>query len=49
MAACDCPFMVNMVTSFQDEDNLYLLLECVMGGEFFAYLQVDFSNPSGTG
>lgn len=40
MAACDCPFMVNLVTSFQDDTCLYLLLESVMGGEFFTWLQV---------
>lgn len=40
MAECDCLFMVNLVTSFKDEAHLYLLLECVMGGELFTYLQV---------
>ena len=40
MAECDCLFMVNLVTSFKDETHLYLLLECVMGGELFTYLQV---------
>lgn len=40
MASCDCPFIVNLVTSFQDDSCLYLLLESVMGGEFFTYLQV---------
>ena len=53
MALCDCPFMVNLVTSFQDDDNLYLLLECIMGGEFFTFLQVpnavDLWQQSGPG
>lgn len=38
MASCDCPWMVNLVTSFQDASNLYLLLESVMGGEFYTFL-----------
>ena len=43
MAECDCPFMVNLVTSFKDGAHLYMLMECVMGGELFTYLQ---SRPS---
>ncbi|CAL8467781.1 g7319 [Coccomyxa elongata] len=39
MAECDCPFMVNLVTSFKDSSHLYMLMECVMGGELFTYLQ----------
>lgn len=39
MAECDCPFMVNLVTSFKDTAHLYMLMECVMGGELFTYLQ----------
>ena len=39
MAECDCPFMVNLVTSFKDAGHLYMLMECVMGGELFTYLQ----------
>ena len=39
MAECDCPFMVNLVTSFKDAAHLYMLMECVMGGELFTYLQ----------
>ena len=41
MMECDFPFLVNLVASFKDADRIYLLLECVMGGEFFTYLQVD--------
>ena len=33
MAECDCPFMVNLVTSFKDGGHLYMLMECVMGGD----------------
>lgn len=39
MAECDCPFMVNLVTSFKDGSHLYMLMECVLGGELFTYLQ----------
>jgi hypothetical protein len=31
--------MVNLVTSFKDDSHLYMLMECVMGGELFTYLQ----------
>jgi serine/threonine protein kinase len=33
------PFIVNMLTSFQDERKLYIVLEYVPGGEFFSYLR----------
>jgi serine/threonine protein kinase len=42
MADCDSPFLTNLVSSFKDNTHLYLLLECVMGGELFTYLQVWF-------
>ena len=32
--------MVNLVASYKDSAYLYMLLECVMGGELFTYLQV---------
>ena len=32
--------MVNLVASFKDSAYLYMLLECIMGGELFTYLQV---------
>ena len=34
-----CPFIVNMCGAFQDDQSLYLLMEAVMGGELFYYLQ----------
>jgi serine/threonine protein kinase len=40
MADCDSPFLTNLVSSFKDNTHLYLLLESVMGGELFTYLQV---------
>ncbi len=30
---------MNLVTTFKDERTLYLLMEAVLGGEFFTYLQ----------
>ena len=39
MAECASPFMVALAAGFQDDQFLYLLLEAVMGGEFFTYMQ----------
>ncbi|CAO3573609.1 unnamed protein product [Mortierella alpina] len=33
------PFIVNLFTTFQDESNLYMLLEYVIGGELFSHLR----------
>eukprot|EP01012_Entosiphon_sulcatum_P052384 TRINITY_DN71_c0_g1_i1.p1 TRINITY_DN71_c0_g1~~TRINITY_DN71_c0_g1_i1.p1 ORF type:complete len:331 (+),score=89.92 TRINITY_DN71_c0_g1_i1:262-1254(+) len=33
------PFIVNMMTSFQDEKRLYIVLEYVCGGELFTHLR----------
>lgn len=33
------PFLVNLVSHFQDKDRLYLVLELVEGGELFYYLR----------
>ena len=40
MAECSCPFLVNLVAAFNEGPYLYLLIECIMGGELFTYLQV---------
>jgi serine/threonine protein kinase len=34
-----CPFIVNLLGSFQDAKNLYLVLEYVRGGEMFTHLR----------
>lgn len=39
MAECDSPFLVALTASFQDAQALYLLMELVLGGELFYYLQ----------
>lgn len=31
------PFTVNLVSSFKDNDSLYLVLPLIMGGELFTY------------
>lgn len=40
MLECSSPWLVNLVATSQDERNIYMMLEAVMGGELFAYLQV---------
>ena len=39
MLECNNPFVVNLVASFQDAENVFMLMEAVMGGELFYYLQ----------
>ena len=33
------PFIVNMSASFQDSSCVFMVLECVLGGEFFSHLR----------
>lgn len=40
MIECNSPWLVNLVSTARDDKNIYMLLEAVMGGELFAYLQV---------
>ena len=35
---CDHPFLLRLVTTFQDADELYMLLELALGGELFTLL-----------
>ncbi|TPX65756.1 hypothetical protein SpCBS45565_g04935 [Spizellomyces sp. 'palustris'] len=39
LAQIKFPFIVNMLCTFQDETNLYMLLEYVVGGELFSHLR----------
>ena len=33
------PFIVHMAASFQDPSYIYMVIECVLGGEFFSHLR----------
>ncbi|ORX95760.1 kinase-like protein [Basidiobolus meristosporus CBS 931.73] len=37
--ACHHPFLVNMLGTFQDTANLYMIMEYVPGGELFSYIR----------
>lgn len=39
LAKVEHPFIVNLFCTFQDERNLYLLMEYVQGGELFSHLR----------
>lgn len=39
LSAVNYPFLVNMLTSFQDSKNLYIVLEYISGGEMFTFLR----------
>ncbi|ORX92837.1 Pkinase-domain-containing protein [Basidiobolus meristosporus CBS 931.73] len=39
LAMCECDFLVNTIGSFQNNTNLYLIMEYVPGGELFSYLR----------
>jgi serine/threonine protein kinase len=39
LSSIDHPFIVNLIGSFQDSRYLYLVMEYVIGGEFFTYLR----------
>jgi len=41
MASLDHPFVVNLVATFQDERNLYMLIELVQGGELFSVIHTE--------
>ncbi len=40
MAECDSPFLVKLEGTATDDTTLYMMMEVVLGGELFAYLQV---------
>jgi len=41
MASLEHPFVVNLVSTFQDERNLYMLIELVQGGELFSVIHTE--------
>ena len=38
---CNSPFLVKLHGTAQDDKHLYMMMEAVMGGELFSYLQVN--------
>merc|ERR1719420_2761414 len=40
------PFIVNLLTTFQDHKHLYMLMEFVSGGELFSYLRHEGRLPN---
>ena len=42
------PFIVNLVGAFQDEKNLFLMMEYIIGGEFFSHLRKAGRFPNDT-
>lgn len=41
MSSIEHPFVVNLVTTFQDERSLYMLIELVQGGELFSVIHTE--------
>jgi len=39
LSTVNYPFLVNMLGSFQDSKNLYIVLEYISGGEMFTFLR----------
>ena len=44
MYSIEHPFLLSLVSSFQDEAHVYLLLELIQGGELFNVIHTDKSN-----
>jgi len=42
------PFVVNLMGAFQDDKNLYLMMEYIIGGEFFSHLRKAGRFPNDT-
>jgi len=45
---CDHPFLLNLAATFQDPDEIYMLLELALGGELFSVLRerIKFDEPT---
>lgn len=39
LASVNHPFIVNMLGTFKDDKYLYIVMECLFGGDFFGYLR----------
>lgn len=46
LAMIEHPFIVNLLTTFQDEKRLFMLMEYVNGGELFSYLRKEGRLPN---
>lgn len=46
MAMIEHPFIVNLLTTFQDDKRLFMLLEYINGGELFSYLRKEGRLPN---
>jgi protein kinase A len=44
MYSIEHPFLLSLISSFQDEDHLYLVLELIQGGELFNVVHTDSSH-----
>merc|ERR1719201_2774336 len=45
---CDHPFLLNLAATYQDTDEIYMLLELALGGELFSILRehIKFDEPT---
>jgi len=41
MSSLDHPFVVNLISTFQDQNSLYMLIELVQGGELFSVIHTE--------
>mmetsp|Transcript_16430 Transcript_16430/g.20519 ORF Transcript_16430/g.20519 Transcript_16430/m.20519 type:complete len:739 (+) Transcript_16430:257-2473(+) len=41
MSSCNHPFVVNLICTFQDERNLYMVIDLVQGGELFSVIHTE--------
>lgn len=46
LASVNHPFIVNLLCTFKDTKNLYMLLEYVVGGELFSHLRKSVRFPN---
>eukprot|EP00955_Chlamydomonas_euryale_P059236 357320-Chlamydomonas_euryale.AAC.2 len=46
MAGCNSPFLVRLRATAQDNDHVFFMMDAVLGGELFAFLQVRGSRQS---
>lgn len=48
LSRLNCPFIIRLYGTFQDQQNLFMLLEYAIGGELFTYLRRAGRFPLGT-